>query len=193
MAHDGGRVVDLKDDTRLNIASLLMEPVGSTRDVEATLPAFPLDGDLVAHNVEVRAKLTRLQGQILFSAHATGDVQLECVRCLESYDQPFDEAFDEQFFQTVDVRSGAEVTPTMSTGVDDDEDDDVRFSIDESHELDFGESLRQWILLALPMRPTCGDSCPGPDRPGTDQDDNGDGRFADLARLLEDMESDASA
>lgn len=192
MAHDDGRIVDLQDDTRLNVASLLMEPVGSTRDVEAALPAFPLDGDLVAHNVEVRARLTRLQGQILFSAHTTGHVQLECVRCLEPYDQSFDEVFDEQFFQTVDVRSGVEMTPKTTTGVEEDEEDDVRFSIDESHQLDFGESLRQWILLALPMRPTCGDSCPGPDLSETDQADSGDGRFADLARLLEDMESDVN-
>ncbi|MGC4191511.1 MAG: DUF177 domain-containing protein [Thermomicrobiales bacterium] len=193
MAHDDGRIVDLQDDTRLNVASLLMEPVGSTRDVELSLPEFSLDDELVARNVEMQAHLTRLQDQILVSAHATGHVQLECVRCLEPYDQPFDETFTEQFFQTVDVRSGAELTPKASTGVEDDDDEDLRFSIDESHQLDFGESLRQWILLAMPMRPTCGDACPGPAMTSTDENASGDGRFADLARLLEDMESDASA
>ncbi|MGB3330583.1 MAG: DUF177 domain-containing protein, partial [Thermomicrobiales bacterium] len=164
--------------------------VGSTRDVELFLPEFPLEDDLVARHVEMQARLTRLQDQVLVSAHATGHVQLECVRCLDAYDQPFDETFTEQFFQSVDVRSGAELAPKTSTGVDDEDDDDLRFSINESHQLDFGESLRQWILLAMPMRPTCGDACPGPAITSTDQDASGSGRFADLARLLEDMESD---
>ena len=190
MAYDEGRIVDLQDDTRLNVASLLMEPVGSTRDVELTLPAFSLDGELVARDVEMQAHLTRLQDQILVSAHATGHVQLECVRCLDPYNELFDEEFTEQFFQTVDVRSGAELAPKTSTGVEEEDDDDLRFSIDESHQLDFGESLRQWILLALPMRPTCGDACPGPAMTSTDQNAPGDGKFADLARLLEDIEPD---
>jgi uncharacterized protein len=193
MTQHDGRIVDLQDDTRLNVASLLMEPVGSTRDVELTIPEFPLDDELVAHNVEMQARLTRLQDQILVSAHATGHVQLECVRCLSLYDQPFDEAFTEQFFQTVDVRSGAELTPKTSTGAEDEDDEDLRFSIDENHLLDFGESLRQWILLALPMRPTCGEACPGPSVLSTDEEAPGDGRFADLARLLEEMDTGASA
>lgn len=190
MEHDEGRVVDLQDDTRLNVASLLKEPVGNTRDVELFLSAFPLEDDLVARNVEMQAHLTRLQDQIFVSAHAIGHVQLECVRCLDIYDQLFDETFTEQFFQSVDVRSGAQLAPKTSTGVEDDDDDDLRFSIDESHQLDFGESLRQWILLAMPMRPTCGDACPGPAMTSTDQNAPGTGRFADLARLLDDMESD---
>lgn len=193
MAHDEGRVVDLQDDTRLNVASLLMEPVGSTRDVELALPEFALDDELVARNVEMQARLTRLQDQILVSAHATGHVQLDCVRCLEPYDQPFDQEFTEQFFQTVDVRSGAELAPKASTGAEDDDDEDLRFSIDESHQLDFGESLRQWILLALPMRPTCGDACPGPSITATDENAPASGSFADLARLLDDMDPDTSA
>lgn len=193
MTHNEGRIVDLHDDTRLNVASLLMEPVGSTRDVELSLPEFPLDGDLVARDIAMQARLTRLQDQILVSAHATGHVRLECVRCLGLYDQPFDEAFTEQFFQTVDVRSGAEMTPKASTGVEDDDDEDLRFSIDEHHQLDFGESLRQWILLAMPMRPTCGEACPGPSMTSTDENAPGDGRFADLARLLEDLDTGASA
>ena len=35
--------------------------------------------------------------------------------------------------------------------------------IDENHELDLREPLRQEILVALPMRPDCGPDCPGPD------------------------------
>lgn len=185
MIPEDGRVVDLIDDTRLNVASLLMEPVGSTRDVEMHLSAFPLDDDLVARNVDTEARLTRLRGEILVSAHTHGHVQLTCARCLADYDQPFDETFTERFFQTVDVRSGAELGSEAGMGADEDIDDEIRFSIDESHELDLAESLRQWILLALPMRPSCGDACPGPLLTTTETGEPTDDRFAKLASLLD--------
>jgi len=188
MALDDGRVVGLIDDTRLNVASLLMEPVGNTRDVELQLSAFALDDDLVARNVEATAKLTRLRDQILVTAHAHGHVQLECVRCLNEYDQVFDESFSEQFFQTVDVRTGSELTSEDHFEAELEPEDDVRFSISESHELDLGESLRQWILLALPMRPFCGDDCPGPALTASDTQAPADERFAGLASLLDDFD-----
>ncbi|HEU0165162.1 MAG TPA: hypothetical protein VFQ54_08955, partial [Thermomicrobiales bacterium] len=74
MSREDGHVVDLMDDTRLNVASLLMEPVGNTRDVELHLTALPLDDDLVARDIETVARLTRLRGQILVSGTIQGHV-----------------------------------------------------------------------------------------------------------------------
>lgn len=179
------------DDTRLNVASLLMEPVGNTRDVELHLTTFPLADDLVARDIETSARLTRLRGQILVSGTIQGHVQLVCVRCLEEYDQPFEEAFSEQFFQTVDVRTGTGMTPETATGVGADDEDELRFTIDENHLLDLGESLRQWILLALPMRPDCGEACAGPLLLSTAEQSQTDDRFAGLASLLDEFEPEA--
>jgi uncharacterized protein len=190
MSREDGHVVDLRDDTRLNVASLLMEPVGNTRDVELHLTALPLDDDLVARDVEMLARLTRLRGQILVSGTIQGHVQLECVRCLSEYDQPFEEEFSEQFFQTVDVRTGVGLTPETGTGVEADDEDELRFSIDENHQLDLRESLRQWILLVLPMRPDCGENCAGPLLLSTANGAKVDDRFAGLADLLDDIESE---
>ena len=64
--------------------------------------------------------------------------------------------------------------------------DDDRFSIDENHELDFSEPLRQEILVSLPMRPACGDDCPGPDVLEAGDDEAVDDRLAALAILLDD-------
>jgi uncharacterized metal-binding protein YceD (DUF177 family) len=44
-----------------------------------------------------------------------------------------------------------------------DEDEDTA-RIDDNHLLDIGNVLRQEIVLALPMRPDCGESGPRPDR-----------------------------
>jgi len=184
MATEEGRTIDLLGDTRLNVASLLMEPVGSTRDITIELDRLPLDDDLTGRTVAARARLTRIKDAILVDATVTGYVPLECATCLADYDQPIAETFSEAFRQLVDVRTGAELPNSMDA--DEEKSDEPGFTIDESHELDLGEALRQWIVLAIPMQPNCGPDCPGPLLRATDPGDTGDGRFASLASLLDD-------
>ncbi len=106
---------------------------------------------------------------------------MSCVRCLREYDQPFSVAFDEEYRQTVDVRTGADLDEGLA-------DEQAYSRIDESHELDLREPLRQEILVALPMRPDCGAECPGPDvlEVGDGDNDGVDERLAALASLLGD-------
>lgn len=180
------QIIQLVDETRLNVASLLLEEVGSTRNIELSLSRFPLDQDLVARDVTGPIRLTRLRTGLLARGTVEGSVELECARCLNLYDQPFKESFSEQFRQTVDVRSGHEIGPAQRASDDDDTDDEAGFSIDEAHELDLSEMLRQWILLALPMRPDCGEQCPGPPEMETEPEEQVDDRFAALGKLLDD-------
>ncbi len=63
-------------------------------------------------------------------------------------------------------------------------DDDERFSINDAHELDIREPLRQELIISLPMRPDCGDRCPGPPVIADDGEDGIDNRFAALGALL---------
>ena len=108
-----------------------------------------------------------------------GDVRLTRLR-----DQPFEVEFDEEYRQTVDVHTGFDLGGEPV-------DDELVSRIDENHELDLREPLRQEILVALPMRPDCGAECPGPDLlevGGEDDasDDHVDERLAALASLLPD-------
>jgi uncharacterized protein len=173
--------MDLHNETVVNVAALLKEQVGSRRSYPLTLDRFPIDSDLFAEDVTGHVKLTRLSDEIIASIRARGTVTLECQRCLRSYPQPFRAQFDEEFREAFDVRTGA----GMKSGREDDE----RFAIDENHELDFSEPLRQEILVSLPMRPACGDDCPGPDVLEVGDTDASDDRFAALAALLDDEQS----
>lgn len=174
--------IELVNDTRLNVASLLQEPVGSSRDVQIRLDAFPLDEDLIARDVTGTAHLTRVGTAILVDARLAAVVPLECVRCLRVFDEPVKVRFTEQFRQSVDVYSGHAIEDDeLAT----EEDADPEFVIDENHELDLEEAIRQWILLSLPMRPVC-DDCPGPPVEGQGDGDEFDERFAGLANLLTD-------
>ena len=187
MTTDERRAATLHGDTRVNVASLLQEPVGSTREIGIQLDALHLDDGLTARDVRAEARLTRLKDAILVSAKFQAVVPLECATCLAEFDQPVSKSFSEPFRQTVDVRTGATL-PEASNGADAERDDEPAFTIDESHELDLAEALRQWIVLAIPMQPSCGPDCPGPP-PGAAGDDEAiDDRFARLAILLDDEE-----
>ncbi|HEY7034422.1 MAG TPA: DUF177 domain-containing protein [Thermomicrobiales bacterium] len=167
--------MDLHNETGVNVAALLQEPVGSSRSYPLRLDAFPLHDELLATDVSGSVKLTRLSDEIIARIRVSGGVELECLRCLRQYPERFDADFSEEFRIAHDVRTGI--------GIDAPEDDE-RFDINENHELDFGEALRQEIIVALPMRPTCGADCPGPDIVEAGDDEEIDDRFASLADLL---------
>lgn len=171
------RVNELRNDTVINVAALLKEPVGATRDYDLDLDRFDLDRDLVAKRVRANARLTRLQDEILVDARAIADVELECDRCLNRYDQVVKARFSAQYEPTIDVHTGG------SVGEIDDETE--RFSITEHHEVDLAEPLRQELIVALPMVAICGPDCPGPTLTSTRAEDEIDDRLAALSRLLD--------
>lgn len=171
--------MDLHNETGVNVAALLQEPVGSSRSYPLHLDAFPLDAELLATDVAGTVKLTRLGDEIIARIRVTGGVELECLRCLRLYPEHFAADFSEEFRIAHDVRTGNGIAAP---------EDDERFTIDENHELDFGEALRQEIIVALPMRPACGTDCPGPDMIETGDDEQIDNRFASLARLLDEAQ-----
>ena len=171
---------DLRNETAINVSGLLKGQVGDTREFALHLDALVADGETVARDVNGSVLLTRLRDGVMVTIDVAGLAPMTCVGCLREYDQPFAVSFDEEFRQTVDVRTG------LGLGVDIDDEGD-EFFIDENHELDVAEPLRQEILVSLPMRPTCGPDCPGPDvLEAGGSTDAADGRFAALASLLGD-------
>ena len=184
MATDGGQQRELRNDTAVNVVGLLKGQTGATRSYHLLLDTFEADGETIARDIDGDVRLTRLRDAIIARVSAAGVVRMICARCLREYDQPFEVEFDEEYRQTVDVHTGFDLGGEPA-------DDELVSRIDENHELDLREPLRQEILVALPMRPDCGADCPGPDLlevGGEDDasDDLVDERLAALARLLGD-------
>jgi uncharacterized protein len=178
MAPQESGQAELANDTVINVAALLRELTGATRAYRFTLNRFRLDDDLDAVDVRGTVRLTRLTDAILVAVAAEARVVLECQRCLTEFAQSVEIAFEEPFRAAYDVRSGAPIESDLE-GLDE------RLEIGENHELDFSEPMRQEIIVALPMRPVCGDDCPGPPHFGdVDEEDDKVG-FAVLASLLE--------
>jgi uncharacterized protein len=184
MATDGGQQRELRNDTAVNVVGLLKGQTGATRSYRLLLDSFEADGETIARDIVGDVRLTRLRDAIIARVSAAGVVTMICARCLREYDQPFEVAFDEEYRQTVDVHTGFDLGGEPV-------DDELISRIDENHELDLREPLRQEILVALPMRPDCGSDCPGPDLlevggENDASDDHVDERLAALAMLLPD-------
>lgn len=183
MATGSGHHQVLRNETAVNVAGLLHDQTGAARTYDLHLDELVADGEPIARDVAGVVRLTRLRDAVLARVDAAGIAPMTCVRCLRGYDQPFAVDFAEEYRQTVDVRTGADL------GLVEAVDDQVSW-IDENHELDLREALRQEILIALPMRPDCGPDCPGPDVLASDEAgdeiDVVDDRLAALASLLGD-------
>jgi uncharacterized protein len=183
MTADRGQPVELTNETAINVAGLLKGLVGATRSYTIHLDRLPLGDGLAAEDVDGTVQLTRLRDGIIADVELAGVVSLQCVRCLREYDQAFETAFSEEFRQSVDLRTGVEIPP------EEDEDEETSL-IDENHELDLAEVTRQEILVALPMRPDCGPSCPGPDVTEVGEPSEKRNPFAALADLLDEDQDD---
>ena len=184
MATDNGQQRELRNDTAVNVVGLLKGQTGAIRSYRLLLDTFPADDETIARDIHGDVRLTRLRDAIIASVSAAGVVPMICARCLREYDQPFEVDFDEEYRQTVDVRTGFELGGEPV-------DEELVSRIDENHELDLREPLRQEILVALPMRPNCGSECPGPDLLEVGGEDGSstdpvDERLAALANLLAD-------
>ncbi|PPD58568.1 YceD family protein [Dehalogenimonas etheniformans] len=132
-----------------NVAQLEKGPIGSTRDYQIDDP-LTVDGQGI--NVKGSVKFTRTNRSVLVGANLKTALPLECCRCLNEYECPLEVHFEEEFFPTLDVVSGLPL---------DVEDAEESFIIDEHHVLDLTEAIRQYVILAQPMKPLCRVDCPG--------------------------------
>jgi len=168
--------MDLKNDTVINVAQLMKDDIGAARKVRMSLDWFALDQDLMAKDVTANLRLTRITHGILASGLVAGIAMVECVRCLELYDQPFSADFDQEYRPTIDVRSGVALDQPPA--------DEELGLIDASHELDLAEPMRQVAILDLPIKPLCRDDCAGVGPSEFGDDDEGDRRLGVLGQLL---------
>jgi uncharacterized protein len=137
----------------VNVSQLLLFGPGEVREFDFAEPVPDLEGELHLHGpVTGHARLTRTSEGILVHSEHTANVILECARCLEDAPTEIQAEFDEEFLPSIDLRSGL---PAVLPAVPD------LLVIDEHHEINLDEVLRQNILTNLPLRALCDAACPG--------------------------------
>lgn len=136
---------------QINVSQLLREPTGATRDYQID-DTIDISGDNQGRSVTGECRLLRTQRSILVRCSLSTTLNLSCSRCLNYFDHPLKLDFEEEYFPTVDVVTGAALPLPEEAG---------NFTIDAHHVLDLTEATRQYALLAIPMKPLCSNQCAG--------------------------------
>jgi uncharacterized protein len=137
---------------QINVAQLLKETTGATRSYDIDGVVRSDDGQECP--VQGNVSLTRAGRGLLAKGSFTCRSQLTCGRCLNSFAHSSLFNVEEMFYPSLDILTGLPVALP-------DEDASSSFTIDEHHILDMSEMIRQYSLLAIPMKPLCRVDCAG--------------------------------
>lgn len=134
---------------QINVSQQLKSSIGEVRDYEPT-GKINLDGDYIT--VQGNVRLTRTDRGILAKGIMHSETELTCGRCLTLFSHHFNLDIEEEFFPTTDVNTGAVISLPDEAG---------SFSIDENNILDLTDAVRQYLLMAIPIKPLCQQDCAG--------------------------------
>ena len=137
---------------RYNVSTLLRESVGSTREYEIDDVVLIDEQAPRQERVSGTATFLRTREGVLVTAHLEGVEHGACSRCLVDVAVPIRIDFTEEYFPTVDLRTGAHVAAPP---------DPEAFRIDAEHTLDLEEAIRQAWAGTVPMQPLCRPDCRG--------------------------------
>lgn len=138
------------------------------------------EGDERGFHAEVKGEVTRMGNRRLLHAAVSGTVRVECSRCADTFDMPLETELDVVFYRGQ---------------VPQDADEDSLVLLTEADEggYDILPRVREAVILELPMRFLCSESCKGlcprcgsnlNRGPCTCSQTEGDLRWAPLKKLL---------
>ena len=134
---------------QINVSQLLEETIGSTREYGVNETIDMAGGGCI---VQGGVELVRTDRGILVKGMLRTTVEVKCSRCLSLFSCPLVLSMEEEYFPTTDVVSGASLPLPEEPGC---------FTVDEHHILDLTEAIRQYALVATPMKPLCAEDCAG--------------------------------
>jgi uncharacterized protein len=91
-------------------------------------------------------------GRFRVAGRVTGEVELECSRCLEPFRMPLGSDFDLRYVPR---------TENVGEGEREVEEDDLTTAFYDDEQIDLAHLVMEQFHLALPMKPLCKDDCKG--------------------------------
>lgn len=134
---------------RINVSQLLKASIGTKRNFELNETVDIAGGSSL---VQGEVGLMRTDQGILAQGTLHTEIELTCSRCLSLFGCPLMLNIEEEYFPTTDVVTGASLPSPDEAG---------SFTIDEQNILDLTETIHQYALLAIPMKPLCRQDCAG--------------------------------
>lgn len=128
---------------KINVGFFYNLPIGSYRDIHFDLPDLLLPPDLELKNFSGQVHITRTPQGLLFEGQFNAVTPSECVRCLEPFDQYLEINFSEVYaYRSANFTESGLFVP-------------------EDGNIDMGPIVREYFLLANPIKPLCKPDCKG--------------------------------
>ena len=130
----------------INVAQLLKEPVGATRNyvIDETV------GINGINHVHGRVKLIRANFCILALGTLHAEITDTCSRCLCKFNNSLHFELEDEFYPIADIHSGSPVTNSVEC-----------LTIDNNNIIDLTEAISQQALSLKPLKPLCSPDCAG--------------------------------
>lgn len=180
--------------TSFNVAGLLHEPPGATRDVRLRDHYVSLGPDVeLAGPLDADLRLQRTNRGILARGELRAPLRRTCARCTEPFVEEVRLSVSEEFLPTLDPVTGVPIATEA--------DDEAAQYIDAHHEIDLTGIFHDELSLTEPMHPLCRPDCAGlcvecGERLDSGRHDHADAeidpRLAVLATLLGDEDRNGS-
>jgi uncharacterized protein len=136
-----------------NVAGLLADPGGSTRDYVVAGVMLDLGEDLHQSDpVEGTIHLARTNRGLLVRGDLRTSLDEECSRCLREIEVPLVIHFEEEALPSIDFHTGLPLDTSTEPEA---------LRLNEHHELELEPVVREAIQLAEPIAPLCEETCPG--------------------------------
>jgi uncharacterized protein len=128
---------------RLNVGFLLNKNVGFSRNFDFDHERLRIGEDLDVAALNGILRLTRTHQGVYIEGRLHARMSVDCVRCLEPYEQALTVHFDDLF----EFPAGEDTDPLLT--------------IPETAIMDINPLLREYLLLDIPIQPTCSVDCKG--------------------------------
>ena len=128
---------------KINVGFLHNEPIGIYRDIHFDFPELTFPPDLVVKNLSGAVHISRTPQGLMVEGKFKAVIPLECVRCLEPFEQPLNIDFAEMYaYKTYDFTESGLFVP-------------------EDGNIDLGPVVREYLVLDYPIKPLCKSDCKG--------------------------------
>jgi len=128
---------------RLNVGFLINQPIGVSREFLFDYPEIKAGEDTRLTNFSGSARISRTPQGLLVQAKFEASLTMECVRCLETYQQRLGWEFTELYaFSRRSVTESGLLVP-------------------EDAHIDLEPLTRDYALLEVPINPICKENCRG--------------------------------
>lgn len=133
-----------------NVAQLLTGPVGAVRELQVSGDLDWADGRQET-GISGSVEIMRTDRGVLVRGGLSASVPLECVRCLDRFEEHIDVSLEEEYISAHQVSGRAERQALQAENL----------LIDSNNLLDLEPALKEYASLNTPLKPVCRPDCPG--------------------------------